>query len=340
MFKNLLKIIVLVLTVFSIWNCKSIIYGVHQGKGQLRIVRNAEPIDFFLLDSSYPDSLKSKIKLIQEIKQFAFDSLGINYSDNYKKMFDQKGKPVMHVVTGCKPYALEPYLWSFPIAGEFSYKGFFDKDKAEKEARKLNERGWDTDVGVIYAWSTLGWFEDPIMSSMLEKSPGQLARVIIHELTHGTLYIKNNVSFNENLASFVGDRGAILFLKHKYGLKSKELIDYQGDFSDMKKIKDHLLLGAKELDLFYKTTKDSVTLKNNKRVVINKIIQSMDTISLYNKGKLDHLIAKADSINNTFFTDFLTYKSEQNILEAQFKSEFNSNFKNYLNFLKAEYPSM
>jgi predicted aminopeptidase len=104
--------------------------------GQLKIVWKSEPLVNYLNNADYPDSLKFKIRLIDEIKQFAIDSLGIYPSKNYTKMYDQKGSPGMYVVTACEPFALEPYQWSFPIVGEFSYKGFFLRKK--EPLRKLS----------------------------------------------------------------------------------------------------------------------------------------------------------------------------------------------------------
>lgn len=321
------------------WNCNAIWYGLQQGKGQLGIIYGAEPIQSYLNDSLYPDSLKKKLLLVKEIKKYAIDSLGINPSDNYEKLFDQKGKPVMWVVTGCDSNALNPYYWKFPILGRFSYKGHFKKSKAIKEYNQLIEDGYDAEIGVVNAWSTLGWFKDPVMSSMLNKSPGQLARVIIHELTHGTLYVKNDIQFNENLASFVGDRGAVKFLIWKYGKESKELLDYQGDLADMKKVRTHLLAGTELLNTFYQENSPQ-EIAENKKVKIKKIITDLDTLTLYNKHKLDQIVASADTLNNTFFTDFLTYRKEQNSIEKEFVEVFHSDYDKYLSYLKEKYPSL
>lgn len=339
MLKKIFIFFLLFVFVFCLWNCNSILYGIQQGKGQLKIVYGAEPVNVFLEDSTYADSLKAKLILIKEIKRFAIDSLGINPSENYENLFDQKGKPVMWVVTACEKNKLEPYYWKFPFLGKFSYKGYFDENKAIEEEKSLKEQGYDTDIGIVNAWSTLGWFKDPIMSSMLKKSPGQLARVIIHELTHGTLYVKNNIQFNENLASFVGDKGAILFLNWKYGETSDQVKDYLGDFSDMAKVRNHLLRGTDELNIFY-SSQDSAFVMRNKQKEIDRIIVGLDTITLYSKGKLNAIISDSKSINNTFFTDFLTYRKEQNSLEEEFVEDFNSDFTIYLTYLKNKYPSL
>jgi len=194
-----------------------VIYGLKMGKGQLHIVMNARPVQECLNDKDFPDSLKSKLILINEIRRYAIDSLSLKDSPNYTCVYDQHDKPAIWVVTACEPYSLHPKQWKFPIVGTVPYKGFFNKEEALNEQLKLNAEGYDTKLGSTNGWSTLGWFKDPILSNMLYQSPGNLAELIIHELTHSTIFIKNNVQHNENLANFVGETGAKKFLAYRFG---------------------------------------------------------------------------------------------------------------------------
>lgn len=339
MLKKAFKIFFSVIVLLCLFNCNSVWYGINQGRGQMKIVWNAKPLDEFLVDENYPNYLKDKVRLIKDIKQFAFDSLGIYPSNNYTKMYDQEGKPGMYVVTACKPYALEAYKWSFPIVGEFSYKGYFKLNKAIREAKKLKKEGYDTDIGEVNAWSTLGWFKDPVMSSMLKKSEGQLARILIHELTHGTIFVKNDVQFNENLASFIGDKGALLFLKHKYGDSSLVMNSYLGELSDLQKIRAHMHRAANELKVFYET-KGREKPKKEKKAKIEKILFDMDTLSLSSFDRVKRIQNLKDTINNTFFTDFLMYREDQKILEKSFNEDFDGDFEMYFNHLKEKYTTL
>lgn len=340
MFKKGLKLIVVAITVLLLFNCNAVWYGLQQGRGQLKIVWQAKPLNDFLEDENFPDSLKSKVRLVEDIKRFAFDSLGIKPIKNYTKMYDQKGKPGMYVVTACKPYNLKSYQWSFPFLGDFSYKGYFNVKKAKKEALKLADEGYDTDISEVNAWSTLGWFKDPVMSSMLKKTPGNLARLLIHELTHGTIFVKNNVQLNENLATFIGDKGAILFLRHHYGINSAELINHLQEHEDLDKIRHHLLIGAQELKRFYTDhLEDTITIIQ-KRAKINSIIFSMDTLSLNSYVRVENLKNRVDSLNNTFFSDFLMYREDQNALEIQFQNEFNGDFHYFFDHFKRKYATL
>ena len=339
MVKRVLKILLLIIVVICLFNCNSICYGIEQGVGQFNIVRKAKPLEDYLNDANYPDSLKAKIRLVEEIKQFAIDSLGIYPSKNYTKMYDQKGKPGMYVVTACEPYDLISYKWYFPVVGEFSYKGFFKKKKALKEAISLQQDGYDTDVGEVNAWSTLGWFKDPVMSSMLDKTEGQLARVLIHELTHGTIFVKNDVQFNENLASFIGDKGALLFLKQKYSEDSEIIKAYLDELSDLQKIRAHMHKAARELKKFYKL-KGELKPEKEKKERIQKILSDMDTLSLNSFERVRMIQIQKDTLNNTFFTDFLMYREDQKILEKTFNEDFGGDFTLYFNYLKKKYTTL
>src|SRR5690606_29809700 len=118
---------------------------------------------------------------------------------------------VTGVQTCALPICFEPYTWWFPIVGRVPYKGFFDFDEAHEQARRLDARGYDTYVRPSAAFSTLGWFNDPVLNTVLRYSDVDLVQTVIHELTHNTIYIAGQAGFNESFATFVGDRGAAAF---------------------------------------------------------------------------------------------------------------------------------
>lgn len=332
---------------FIAFNLDSSVYAYRQAKGQLKIIFNTRPVTEVLADKTFPDSLKNRIRLIEEIKRFAVDSLGLNPSKNYTTFYDQHQKPILWVITACEPFELKARKWNFPIVGIFSYKGHFEKAIADAELNELKKQGFDTQLNEVSAWSTLGYLKDPILSSMLEKSEGRLAALIIHELTHGTLFVKNNLEFNENLADFVGDYGAIRFLESKYGKTSKELERYQFSKKYNDAYSQHLLRGAKKLDSLYKNFSKNMTNQEKvrqKTTMINMIINKSDTLLSGDFQK--RLISRKkwalndnNLPNNAYFIGYLTYQSKQNQFKDEFAKDFKSNFNNYLTHLKQKYPS-
>lgn len=338
-FKYLFLALGAIIIVFSVTNCSTISYGIRQGVGQVKVLTNAEPITDFLEDPNYPDSLKAKIRLIQEIKQFTVDSLGLKPSGSYEKMYDQKGEPLIWMMLASKPYELKPYEWKFPIVGTFTYKGHFKKELAIQELGVLKNEGYDTRMGRVAAWSTLGYLNDPILSEMLNRNVGQLSALIIHELTHGTLYIKNDVAFNENLADFVGDYGAVRFLTMKYGSESAELKNYFAELKYNEAYSALMLRGSEKLRQLYAQksfVKQPVTVKDSlKNAVILDVMLATDTLDSVNA--LGENYWRKNLPNNAYFVSFINYQSKQNEFKKEFEEDFGSNFNAYLAFLKKRY---
>lgn len=323
------------------YNSDLLEYGMAAAQGQFRILIKAKAIEKFLTDSTVSDEWKKNILLIQDIKQFTVDSLGFTPTENYTKVYNQQGKPLLWVVTGCEKYQLKPKYWWFPIVGRVSYKGFFKHDDAEKEAILLEERGYETRIRDVNAWSTLGWFKDPIMSSMLDDAPGDLANLIIHELSHKTIYIKNNAEYSENLASFIGDKGARLFLRQKYGKDSKELSSYETSSHDEALFSTYLIHGAARLDSLYKSESfinDNLSLKEEKKqALITDIVKKIEQIPLLEPLPYKTFLTKHRP-NNALFIIFMQYHNQREEFEKEFQERADGNLKHYIDFLTKKHP--
>jgi predicted aminopeptidase len=321
-------------------NWKLIVYGFQQGQGQFNIIWNARPVDEYLTDPGFPDSLKSRLKLINEIRKYAIDSLGLKDTENYKTLYDQKGKEVMWVVIASEPFQLKSKEWKFPVIGSVPYKGFFKKERAEKLKEELESEGWDVIVRNPGGWSTLGWFTDPILSKMLTRSEGDLANLIIHEMSHATIFVKDSVEFNENLSTFIGDRGAEQFLLYKYGPTSKEYITYLQEDSDYLKYVDHMLRGALKLDSLYGTMNESDPLPQKKLLkenLIRKIVNSMDTLSLALTKEPSARFRKWLP-NNAYFINYRQYQAKQTDFADEWRLKFDSDLKAFIDYLADKYP--
>lgn len=324
-----------------IWH-QLVIYGISQGIGQISMIIQAKPVSEILENPTFPDSLKIKLRLIADVKQYTIDSLGLKPSKNYTTFYNQHQKPLLYTITACEPYSFKPKEWTFPLLGAVSYKGFFNKEKAKKEFYKLKEEGYDVDIYSPSGWSTLGWFKDPIQSNMLEKSDGTLINLIIHELSHGTLYVKNNVNFNENLANFIGDKGAELFLIYKFGSQSKAYQDYEQHKKDDKLFADYMLKSTERLDSLYHTfSNEPDTLKKaKKRQLITSIVLGVNRLPLYKHKNYFRYSLQAFHEGNAFFMAFTRYDSQYELFEKEYTEKFSSNLRKYLDFLKKTYPSL
>lgn len=339
--KRLFLSVLLILAVLVIANWQLVSYGISQATGQLHIVWNSRPVSSFLEDPAFPDSLKQKLQLIEEVRAFAIDSLGLKDTENYKTLYDQKGEEIMWVVTASEPFHLRPKYWRFPVLGAVPYKGFFDRSAALELAERMVDEGWDVNVRNPGGWSTLGWFTDPILSKMLEKQEGDLASLIIHEMVHATIFVKDSVDFNENLASFIGDRGAEEFLVSRFGKKAEPYVTFVNDDHDYALFVNHILRGTRFLDSLYTAIEGEATDRKLrfKEAMIRRIVNTMDTLSL-NSGKRPTRRFKSQLPNNAYFMSFIHYQSGQDELKEEWQKSFGGNLRRYIAFLRRRYPHL
>ncbi len=339
-FKRFLASVVILIAALAIIYFDLLVYGIRQARGQLYIINNARAVEEVLNDPNFPDSLKAKLVLIDEVRRYAIDSLGLKDTRNYKTLFDQKGQEIMWVVTACEPFKLKAKEWRFPVIGAVPYKGFFDRELAEALRDELQAEGWDVSIRNPGGWSTLGWFDDPILSKMLERSSGDLANLIIHEMSHATIFVKDSVDFNENLATFIGDRGAEQFLIATYGVESEEYIQYMNEDYDYIGFTDHMLRGAEKLDSLYNTMQDTDPIEEKlrlKEAMIREIVETLDTLTL--RTTRNPAARFADRLpNNAYFMNFVRYQGKQDVFMEEWKTRFNGDLRAYIAYLASRYP--
>ncbi|NWG02276.1 MAG: aminopeptidase [Syntrophaceae bacterium] len=218
-----LYLFVIFISVF-LAGCGNLFYLSKLGWHQSLITFHRVPVQEVLEDERVDQETKRKIHLIQEVKSYGEEKIGLTRTKSYSKYFEVKG-PILYVITASEKDRLQLYHWNFPVIGKATYKSFFTKEGVLKEKRVLEGKGYDTFVQQAGAYSTLGWLQDPIFSSMLKWDEASLVNLILHEMTHATVYYKGQTDFNEQMATFIGNQGAIQFLTEKYGSDSKEVIE-------------------------------------------------------------------------------------------------------------------
>lgn len=222
--KILLSFLLLPFVLLSLTGCGNLLYLSKLGWHQSYVTFRSLPVQEVLEDKGVGDEAKERIRFIQEVKRYGEETLGLRKTNSYSRFFEIKG-PVLYVITASEKDRLQLYHWNFPIIGRVTYKSFFTRDGAIKEKAWLDQKGLDTLIQRTGAYSTLGWLKDPIFSTMLKWNEPTLANIILHEMAHTTVYFKGQTDFNEQMATFIGNRGAINFLTEKYGSESKEVIE-------------------------------------------------------------------------------------------------------------------
>ena len=217
---------------FTFSGCATPAYLARLGWGQAGIILHTKSNDAVLDDPAVDPSVKEKIELVLEAKAYGEHEIGLAETSNFLGFYQVEGPCLLYVVSACPKDRLESHRWWFPITGQVTTKGFFRHHDALREKRKLEKKGLDVFIQGAQAYSTLGWFKDPIFSTMLTQDRAALVNVVIHELTHATVFFKDQMDFNEQIACFVGCQGAVDFSGVRFGPGSPDQERAQGIMDD------------------------------------------------------------------------------------------------------------
>jgi len=193
--------------------CQSLDYYTQAIGGHLKVMARARPVSDWLADPATPPELKERLETARRIREFASKSLGLPENNSYLTYADLDRSYVVWNVFAAPAFSVEPKKECFPFTGCVSYRGFYSEDDARRHAARLREEGYDVYVGGVPAYSTLGWFDDPLLSTFIRYSDAQLARLVFHELAHQLVYARDDTTFNESFAVTVEQEGVKRWLE-------------------------------------------------------------------------------------------------------------------------------
>lgn len=199
--------VAVVLLVLLLSGCASLDYYAHLARGQYALLAAREPIAKLVAAPDTDAALRSRLKLALEARAFASDVLGLPDNGSYTDYADL-GRPwVLKNLFAAAEFSLDPVEQCFPIAGCVAYRGYYDEARVAAESARLQAQGYETYIGDVPAFSTLGWFDDPVMNTMLRWDDDELVGTLFHELAHQRLYLPGDTAFNESFATFVEREG-------------------------------------------------------------------------------------------------------------------------------------
>jgi predicted aminopeptidase len=317
-----LSIFTILALLFSASACR-LSYVLHAATGQVRLLNNSIPVEEALnVDSLGPEE-RGHLRLVAQVKVFGEDELGLKETKNYQTVYLKSHLPPIYVVAASPKDRLKRKTWWFPIVGRMPSLGFFDKESAMAEKESLLKEDLDVIMGVADAYSTLGWFQDPVTLNLLEGSTVDLVETILHEMMHTTLYLKGEGEFNEGLAVLVGKVGAIQFLEKTFGPSAPLTIEAKKNLEDERIFSSFLASLLQQLERLYDTPisyQDKLTQRE--QVFERSLVKFSGIKSQLQTDRFAHF--DSAKMNNAYLLSIGLYHRHFHLFEAVLEEKGNS----------------
>jgi len=276
--------------------CQTLTYYSQAAKGQAQVLLGQKRISGMVRDPEVPQKLKDQLKLVLELREFARNELKMNPEGNYLKYRDLNRKYVLWVVYAAPPLSVKLKTWWYPIAGKFTSRGFFAEEDARKFAARLQEEGMDVYVGGAPAYSTLGWFNDPVLNTFIRYQESSLAELIFHELAHHHLFIKGDATFNESFATAVAQIGVARWLKTKRGTEQHDV--YLARCDRRHNLSELLAVSRSNLKKLFSSNKTEQEKREGKKKIITALKKDLVALSGSDPGYRKLAVWAKRPINN------------------------------------------
>lgn len=304
-------------------------YTLKQGYYQGQLLTRRTPISDVLEKEEISPELREKLKFVPQVLDYAKNNLGLETGNSYRHYIALDGDAVTYVVQAAERRKLERKTWWFPIVGSQPYLGFFKKEDAIEFQKELKQEGFDTSLGGVEAFSLLGFFPDPIYSSMIDDNNYiDIAELLFHECTHLTLYIPNFSSFNENLADFVARKSIQKFFEehkeHSDALRTHE-VTYAKEQVAAPLYRQFLETAKQELETFYASAAANPDLQSDSAFLEAREAKFNELSESYRKhmngleiGTRYAWYFRKGHINNAVILGYSLYQAKQEPFEAPF----------------------
>ena len=310
--------------------CSTVSYYGQSAKGHFSLMLKQKPINQLLKDQNISEQRKNDLALVQEIRAYAYERLKLPKNGSYAKFVELDRKAVTWNLVVNPKYSMTPAQWCFPIVGCISYKGYFSEKKARYEAEKLTMLDYDVYVAESTAYSTLGWFNDPVISTMLDHGVLLTAETIFHELAHQQVYHKSDSDFNEAFATAVGQAGTRLWLKEKH---PESLAVYEEHLQKQQQFIQLILDTSAKLKTLYKIKMQDSETEKRKRKIIEQLRINYTRLKQTWKGDTRYDTWFDKPINNARLALIGVYYEKIPDFSRQLKA-YNYNFERFYREMK------
>ncbi len=303
--RKALKAIAALCAVLALGGCGTLSYYAQAVHGELSLLARAEPVQTLLADPSTPEALRARLRAAESIRDFASRELKLPDNDSYRR-YSELGRPyAVWNVVATPEFSLEPLRSCFPVAGCVSYRGFFAQRDAEAYGARLRARADDVIVYGVPAYSTLGWFDDPLLSTFIRFPETELAHLVFHELTHQLIYVKGDSTFDESLAETVAHVGVRRWLAATG--REAELASYTTAQRRMRQFAALLSQTRGELERIYAEPIPAKSMRERKRAAFARLLRRYAALKDSWGGFSGYDRLFAGGPNNALLASFTTY---------------------------------
>jgi len=308
-----MKRVAILLLVALLAGCESLSYYSQAIGGHFHLLAQARPIDDWLADPATPPDLKARLENAQRIRAFASRELHLPDNASYTSYADLDRRYAVWNVFAAPQFSVDPHPECFPVTGCVAYRGFFSERDAQRYAEQLRAQGYDVYVGGVLAYSTLGWFDDPLLSTFIRYPESQVARLVFHELAHQLVYAKGDTTFNESFAVVVEEEGVRRWLESQG--RTTELAAFQAMQDRKRDLAKRIKETRERLKLVYASDLSHEAMLEQKRGEFDRLRAAFPSlvpaepnnaflvsIALYNElvPAFERLLAASGSLDNFY----------------------------------------
>ncbi len=302
-----------------LFGCAELGYYRQAAAGQWQLLQARRPATVILTDPATPPELRRRLLLAQDLRRFASTELALPDNDSYRLYADLQRPYVVKTVFAAPELALEPRRWCFLLIGCLSYRGYFDAEAAQRLADELRQAGDDVYVADVPAYSTLGWFDDPLLNTFVHWPTARLAELMFHELAHQRLYIAGDTAFNEAFATAVGRLGAELWLAQHGTAAERE--QYAVDHHRRRQFQQLVAASRESLAVLYAADFSDAEKRTGKQRILTQLREGYQQLKQSWDGYAGYDRWFGQDLNNAKLAGNSTYHRLTPAFEALFERE-------------------
>ena len=294
--------------------CAAFQYYTQAAAGQLEVLRSSRPVESVIADSDTGPVLRDRLQVADRIVEFARSDLGLDTGNTYRRYTAIDRPFVVWNLFAAAPLSLDGHRWCYPFVGCVPYRGYFDRNAALKAQARFQRRGYETYVGGVSAYSTLGWFDDPLLSTFIDWPEPRLAELLLHEIAHRRVWVRDDASFNESFAAFAGETGARLWFRHTG--REAEFDRHLASHEEWQRMRALLLATRAQLESAYREGDEEGRYRQKAHVLETFRRCYRDHKPSLGGGVYDGLV---EAVNNAYLVALGTYSDSYPAFEALYR---------------------